>query len=131
MNYLVFRNSMLMRINCTSLFCPVVCFILFASVVGCQNENEQGDLIPADRKTPVTSLRIGVMPKLVGISYFEATGKGALEAGEELNIDVHYDGPTSALHEDQVRMLNTWMAQNFDVLAVAPNDPNFGFDVQQ
>lgn len=124
MNCLVFRNSMFMKINCTSSFCPVVCFILFASVVGCQNENEQGGLIPADRKTPVTSLRIGVMPKLVGISYFEATGKGALEAGEELNIDVHYDGPTSALHEDQVRMLNTWMAQNFDVLAVAPNDPD-------
>ncbi len=104
--------------------CSIFSFFLLVSFVGCQSENKQAGSIPTGPDTPAASLRIGVMPKLVGISYFEATGKGALQAGEELNLKVHYDGPTSALHEDQVRMLNTWMAQDFDVLAVAPNDPD-------
>tara|TARA_Y100000814_G_scaffold280135_1_gene243306 strand:- start:226 stop:1278 length:1053 start_codon:yes stop_codon:yes gene_type:complete len=108
----------------TSSLYLILSFISLSWFLGCSSETEQGSSPIEESGTPEASLRIGVMPKLVGISYFEATGKGALEAGEELNINVHYDGPTSAIHEDQVRMLNTWMAQDFDVLAVAPNDPD-------
>ena len=110
-----------MRFNFKTCATLVLCSLFLNSLCGCSSENEQAGIVPDAAKA---ELRIGVMPKLVGISYFEATGEGAQQAGEELNIDVHYDGPTSALHEDQVRMLNTWMAQDFDVLAVAPNDPD-------
>lgn len=103
------------------LLLSIVCV---AALQGCSPENESTAPDSDNSESEISTLRIGVMPKLVGISYFEATGKGAQQAGDELNINVHYDGPTSALHEDQVRMLNTWMAQNFDVLAVAPNDPD-------
>ena len=102
----------------------ILSILCVAAFYGCSHENDQAGSSFNDSVSETSTLRIGVMPKLVGISYFEATGKGAQQAGEELNINVHYDGPTSALHEDQVRMLNTWMAQDFDVLAVAPNDPD-------
>jgi ABC-type sugar transport system substrate-binding protein len=69
------------------------------------------------------ALRIAMIPKLVGIGYFEATERGAREAARELNVELVYDGPTDARTEDQIKMIDGWMAQGFDVIAVAPNDP--------
>ncbi len=45
---------------------------------------------------------IVVMPKLVGIPYFNASETGALEAGKELNINVVYTGPTQGDAAQQV-----------------------------
>jgi ABC-type sugar transport system substrate-binding protein len=64
-----------------------------------------------------------MMPKLIGISYFEATERGALEAAAELNIELKFDGPTEARAEDQAKLLDSWVAQGLDVIAIAPNDP--------
>ena len=69
-------------------------------------------------------LTIGVMPKLVGIGFFNAAQRGALEAGEELGITVDYDGPTTSDVEQQSRLLDTWVARGYDGIAVAPNDPD-------
>ncbi len=69
------------------------------------------------------TLRIAMIPKLVGIGYFEATERGAREAARELDVELVYDGPTDARTEDQIKMIDGWLAQGFDVIAVAPNDP--------
>ena len=69
------------------------------------------------------ALRIAMIPKLVGIGYFEATELGARQAAQELNVELVYDGPTEARTEDQIKMIDGWLAQGFDVIAVAPNDP--------
>lgn len=69
-------------------------------------------------------LKVGMMPKLVGISFFDATGRGAQQAADELGIDLYYNGPTEDSVEQQAAMVNTWVAQGFDVIAVAPNDPD-------
>ncbi|MBK95689.1 MAG: autoinducer 2 ABC transporter substrate-binding protein [Planctomycetaceae bacterium] len=105
-------------------YTTIIYLLLLTLVIGCGSENDTTSTETGTAAENTETLRIGVMPKLVGITYFEATGQGAKQAGEELDINVHYDGPTSAIHEDQVRMLNTWMAQDFDVLAIAPNDPD-------
>lgn len=70
------------------------------------------------------ALRIAMMPKLMGISFFDAVGRGAQEAADELGVELTYDGPTEARSEDQIRMIDGWVAQGFDVIAVAPNDPD-------
>jgi ABC-type sugar transport system substrate-binding protein len=68
---------------------------------------------------------VGFMPKLVGIPYFNACKKGALEAGEELGIEVKYDGPTKADSNLQIDLLNQWVhSGSYDTLAVACNDPD-------
>lgn len=41
-------------------------------------------------------LKIGVMPKLIGIDFFNATEVGAKKAGEELGVTVDFDGPVTA-----------------------------------
>ena len=69
-----------------------------------------------------TNLRIGVMPKLIGIDFFNATEVGAKKAGEELGVKVDFDGPVTADVALQAQMLETWIAKKYDAIAIAPND---------
>ncbi len=85
---------------------------IVCGAAGCKSRNADGPL------------RIGMMPKLVGIGYFDAAETGAREAAAELGVALIYDGPVDARNEDQIRMLDTWVAQGVDVVAVAPNDPD-------
>ena len=68
------------------------------------------------------NLRIGVMPKLIGIDFFNATAVGAKKAGEELGVTVDFDGPVTADVALQAQMLETWIAKKYDAIAIAPND---------
>ena len=63
------------------------------------------------------------MPKLVGIPYFTTCNEGAQEAAKELGIICTYNGPTTADAAQQVTMLEDYIAQGVDAIAVAPNDP--------
>jgi rhamnose transport system substrate-binding protein len=67
--------------------------------------------------------KMGLMPKIKGIAYFQACSQGAQEAAGELNIDLTYDGPARDDVNDQVRMLDQWITQGYDCIAVAPNHP--------
>jgi rhamnose transport system substrate-binding protein len=67
--------------------------------------------------------KMGMMPKLVGISYFNASERGAREAAEQLDVELDYDGPAVDSAEEQVKMIDRWIAQGYDMIAVAPNDP--------
>jgi rhamnose transport system substrate-binding protein len=67
--------------------------------------------------------KMGLMPKIKGIAYFQACSQGAQEAARELNIDLTYDGPARDDVNDQVRMLDQWITQGYDCIAVAPNHP--------
>ncbi len=68
-------------------------------------------------------LKLGLMPKLMGISYFNASEKGARDAAAELGIDLDFDGPAVDSAEEQVKMIDRWIAQGYDMIAVAANDP--------
>ncbi len=67
---------------------------------------------------------IVVMPKLVGIPYFNASETGAIEAGKELGIEVIYTGPTQGDAAQQVTMIEDLLIKGIDALAIAPNDPD-------
>lgn len=67
--------------------------------------------------------KIGVMPKLTGIDYFNAVERGAQAAGRELGVDVVYDGPVTNDVAKQSALVETWIAQKFDAICIAPNDP--------
>jgi rhamnose transport system substrate-binding protein len=72
---------------------------------------------------PGRSLRMGMMPKLMGIGYFNACRKGADEAAGELGITLTFDGPPVDKVELQTQMIDEWIALDYDIIAVAPNDP--------
>lgn len=66
---------------------------------------------------------MGMMPKLIGIPYFTACERGAQEAADELGIDLDYDGPAVDNVEEQAKIVDRWIAQGYDIIAIAPNDP--------
>jgi rhamnose transport system substrate-binding protein len=68
--------------------------------------------------------KICMMPKLVGIPYFNASEQGAKEAAKELDIDLVYDGPTEAKAALQSQMIEQFIQQQCDAITVAANDPN-------
>ena len=85
-------------------------------VMGCG-----GDSVPDGQEE---TLVIGVMPKLVGIGFFNAAQRGIEEAGHELGVQIDYDGPTTGDVEQQSRLADTWVARRYDAIAIAPNDPD-------
>ncbi len=68
--------------------------------------------------------KICMMPKLVGIPYFNASEKGAKEAAQELDIELVYDGPTEAKAALQSQMIEQWIQQQCGAISVAANDPD-------
>lgn len=69
------------------------------------------------------SFKILVMPKLVGIPWFNASDVGAMRAGKELGVEIIYAGPTVADAAEQVKMIEDYMNQGIDAVCIAPNDP--------
>lgn len=76
-----------------------------------------------DSESGTSRPKMGMMPKLVGISYFNASERGAREAAAQLDVELDYDGPAVDSAEEQVKMIDRWIAQGYDMIAVAPNDP--------
>ena len=69
------------------------------------------------------TLDILVMPKLVGIPWFNASDVGAMRAGEELGVNVIYAGPTQADAAEQVKMIEDYLNQGVDAICIVANDP--------
>lgn len=76
-----------------------------------------------DSSAPAKKYKIVIMPKLVGIPYFNASETGAKKAGEDLGVEVTYTGPTKADAAEQVKMIEDLISKGVDAIAVAPNDP--------
>ena len=85
-------------------------FVVFAS--GCRG------------KETSSQVTIGLMPKLVGIDYFNACERGAKDAANELRVKLVYEGPITNDVTRQAEILDTWITRKIDVIAVAPNDPH-------
>jgi rhamnose ABC transporter rhamnose-binding protein len=67
---------------------------------------------------------ICVMPKLVGIPYFNASEQGAEEAAKELGVELNYTGPTEGKAALQVEMIEQLTQQGCAAITVAANDPD-------
>ena len=69
-------------------------------------------------------ITIAMIPKLVGIDYFNATEQGAMEAAAELgNVRLVYRGPTEGRADRQIELIENFITAQVDVIAVAANDP--------
>lgn len=70
-------------------------------------------------------VKIVVMPKVVGIDYYNAVKQGVDRASEELKdvADITWQGPTEATVDKQIEMLETIIPTKPDVICIAANDP--------
>jgi ABC-type sugar transport system substrate-binding protein len=72
----------------------------------------------------VTKYRVVIMPKLVGIDYYDAVKRGVDAAARELpQVEVTWTGPTQDQVERQIEMIEQLIPSHPDVIAVAANDP--------
>jgi ABC-type sugar transport system substrate-binding protein len=70
-------------------------------------------------------ITIAMIPKLVGIDYFNATEQGAMEAAAELgNVRLIYRGPTEGRADRQIELIENFITAGVDVISVAANDPD-------
>lgn len=97
---------------------------LVGILVGCSSSNPEMTTSTGGEKAGSKKLVIGVLPKLVGIPYFNEMEKGAKEAGSELGVEVVYDGPVTADSSKQVAIIESWIARKMDAIIVSPNDPD-------
>lgn len=79
-----------------------------------------------DSDAAASDLTIAMLPKFKGENYFDACKVGAEEAATELGLELLYDGPpqNDATNQNQVNILEGWIAQEVDVIIVSPNDPD-------
>jgi rhamnose transport system substrate-binding protein len=79
----------------------------------------------AARAAGTKKVTVCLLPKKKGVPYFTSCAKGAQEAAKELgNVELIYDGPTDGSPEKSASMIERWMLQGVDVIAVSPNDPD-------
>jgi simple sugar transport system substrate-binding protein/rhamnose transport system substrate-binding protein len=103
-----------MKRNLSLIVLALVCM----GMVSCNRAKGSSGAVTQKSGTPT----IVVMPKLVGIPYFNASEIGAVQAGKDLGINVIYTGPTTADAAEQVRMLEDYISRGVDAICVAPND---------
>jgi rhamnose transport system substrate-binding protein len=66
---------------------------------------------------------VAVVPKLVGIPYFNSAKDGAEQAGKDLGVKVIYTGPTQADAAQQATFIQDLITKKVDAIAVSANDP--------
>jgi len=69
------------------------------------------------------SIKVAMVPKLVGLSVFKANQQGAEQAAKQLNINFLYTGPVTASAQGQVDVFNSLIARRFDVITTTSNNP--------
>lgn len=84
-------------------------------------------LVVAMLLTSVASLAEGkytivVMPKQIGITYFEAARAGVEKAGTTLGVNAVFTGPTVADAAEQVSMIQDLISQGVNAIAISAND---------
>ena len=68
------------------------------------------------------SQTIVMIPKIEGIKFFQMAADGAMKAGEDLGVNVIYEGPSTPSAADQVALIEKYVEEGVDAICVSPND---------
>jgi len=110
-----------MRTNYTIAAACLAIMLLVAS--GCARRPQVTPVGQPAGPAPGTQLTVAMIPKIEGIDYFNACQRGAQEGAAELGVRLIYRGPTENKVERQIEIVDGFIAQGVDVVAISPNDP--------
>lgn len=97
---------------------------------GCSSSNQPNGAtaeVAADDAADDASgkVKICMLPKIKGISYFSSCANGAREAAAELgDVELIYDGPTDGDARKQAEMIENWTVDGVNAICVSPNAPD-------
>ncbi len=82
-----------------------------------------GIQVPAEEASKSEgSYTVAMIPKMEGIAFFSMAEEGAMKAGEDLGVQVIYEGPDTPSSEAQVALIEKFAEQGVDAICVAAND---------
>ena len=70
------------------------------------------------------TMRFALVPKSIGHPYWEGVRKGMDEAAARLGVEAVFQGPPEASIEEQLKVIESLMAQGYDGIGISPNDPD-------
>ncbi|MGM0883402.1 MAG: autoinducer 2 ABC transporter substrate-binding protein [Bacillota bacterium] len=101
--------------------------LVTAILSGCTGDtNAPENLLPAESADGIEKhekITVAVVPKLIGIPYFNSAQEGAEQAGRELDVEVIYTGPVQADAAQQSLYIEDLIIKKVDAIAVSANDP--------
>jgi rhamnose transport system substrate-binding protein len=75
------------------------------------------------KEAPKGNLKIAMVVKNLGNSFFEACRDGGLEAAKELGgVDLIFQGPSTPTAEGQIDIITSLIAQKVDAIVISAND---------
>lgn len=77
----------------------------------------------ASASSTTKQFQIALVPKLLGIPYFNRAEEGAKKAAADLGVKLIYTGPTTIDPAAQVSSIESLISRGVDAIAVAPDDP--------
>lgn len=69
------------------------------------------------------TLKVAIVPKLLGLPVFEANVKGARSVAGKLGIKLLYTAPATASAEGQVSIFDSLIRQHYNVITLSSDDP--------
>jgi len=72
---------------------------------------------------PPAKPKVALVPKGMGIAYFDYVAEGAREAADDLGVELIYEGPPSADADLQIQAVERLIDRKVDLIAVSANDP--------
>lgn len=108
----------------------IILVFIFLVVSGCSNKHKYELLVSngspkadSQEKTNGDQYTIGVISKVENIPYFNSVKEGVMEAAQQLDVDVVYQGPTVADAKGQKVIVEKFINQQVDAIAISANDP--------
>jgi len=89
---------------------------------GCSSGSTSGGSSSGASGGSSATIKVAMVPKLVGLAVFKANEAGARNVAKELNIDFNYTGPVQALAQGQVDTFNALINQKVDVITTTANN---------
>ena len=77
----------------------------------------------AGAASSLPTIKVSMVPKLLGLAVFEANRTGALKVNSKLGINFTYTAPATASAEGQVAIFKAEIAQHYDVITMSSDDP--------
>ncbi|WP_441875080.1 autoinducer 2 ABC transporter substrate-binding protein [Paenibacillus sp. 2TAB26] len=110
----------------------IVILLLIFTATACQGRYSKSDYdvihsiksnSTSEKQEDHRKYTIGIVPKVMGISYFNVAEEGAMEAANDLDVNVIYEGPPIADASKQINVIRHLINLSVDAIAVSANDP--------